>query len=104
MSSIDTGPTPSPELRAATTRPPRDPVAEARDTGRAFEALFLSQVLQRMFAGIPTNGLFGGGPGEEAFRSLLLDEYGKTIARNGGVGIADAVQREILRLQEQEKR
>jgi len=31
---------------------------------------------------------------------MMVQEYGKAIARSGGVGIADAVQREILRLQE----
>jgi hypothetical protein len=47
-------------------------------------------------------GPFGGGHGEEVFRSLLTQEYGRSMARAGGVGFADAVQREILRLQEVE--
>jgi Rod binding domain-containing protein len=31
---------------------------------------------------------------------MQVDEYGKAIAKNGGIGIADAVFREILRAQE----
>lgn len=65
-----------------------------------FEGMFLSQMLQPMFEGIPTDGMFGGGEGEELFKSLQLDEYAKLMAKAGGIGIADHVKRELLRLQE----
>jgi peptidoglycan hydrolase FlgJ len=71
-----------------------------RQAAEQFESFFLSQSLESMFAGVDTNSLFGGGPGETVYRSLLLQEYGKIAARSGGFGIADAVQREILRTQE----
>jgi Rod binding domain-containing protein len=47
--------------------------------------------------------MFGGGQGEKVFRSLLFQEYGKQTAKAGGIGIADMVQKEILRLQEVQK-
>ncbi len=75
---------------------------EARRVAEDFEALFLSQMLQHMFAGVRTDGPFGGGHAETIYRSMLANEYGKLISRTGGVGIADAVQREILKLQESE--
>ena len=53
-----------------------------------------------MFDGISTDGPFGGGQGEAMFRSLMLDEYGKQIAAQGGIGLADAVTRELLKTQE----
>jgi Rod binding domain-containing protein len=31
---------------------------------------------------------------------MLRDEYGRLIARSGGVGVADAVMRQLLRAQE----
>ena len=65
-----------------------------------FEAVFLSQMLESMFKGIKTDGPFGGGHAEEMMRSFMLQEYGKVMAANGGVGIADAVKREMLRAQE----
>jgi Rod binding domain-containing protein len=34
------------------------------------------------------------------FRSLMLDEYGKQIAAQGGIGLADTVTRELLKTQE----
>ncbi len=76
----------------------RDP--KAWESARQFEAFFLSQVMDSMSAGIETDGLFGGGPGERAFRSMLNAEQAKIAVRSGGIGIADAVYREIIRMQE----
>jgi Rod binding domain-containing protein len=74
--------------------------AKARKAGEDFESFFLSQVVEQMFAGIEPDSMFGGGQGESVFRSFLYQEYGKAIAHGGGLGIADAVQKEILKLQE----
>ncbi|MBZ0325199.1 MAG: rod-binding protein [Alphaproteobacteria bacterium] len=87
--------------KAPAPRPTAD-AAAARRTAEEFEAVFLAQMLEYMVAGLDTAGPFGGGHGEEVFRSLLTQEYGRSMARAGGVGFADAVQREILRLQEVE--
>ena len=76
-----------------------DPTA-ARKTAEDFEAFFLSQMFEHMFSGIEPDALFGGGEGEQVFRSMLFQEYGKTVARQGGIGLADVVQKEILKLQE----
>jgi Rod binding domain-containing protein len=72
----------------------------ARATAQDFEAFFLSQVFEEMFAGVEPDSMFGGGQGEAVFRSMMLQEYGKAVAQRGGIGIADAVQKEILKLQE----
>lgn len=73
---------------------------KARAAAQDFEAFFLTQVFEEMFAGIGPDPLFGGGAGEETFRSLMFQEYGTAIAHGRGVGIADRVQQEILKLQE----
>lgn len=77
----------------------KDP-AKAREVAQKFESFFVAQMVGHMFAGLPTDGPFGGGFGEGVFRSMLIQEYGKLIAGSGGIGVADAVQREILNLQE----
>jgi Rod binding domain-containing protein len=74
--------------------------AQARKAAEEFEAFFISQTVDTMFAGIKTDGPFGGGHAEEAFRSMLSQEYGKSMAKAGGMGIADQVYREILKTQE----
>jgi Rod binding domain-containing protein len=73
---------------------------EVRRVAEEFEAVFIGQMLAPMFEGMETDEMFGGGPGEDIYRSVLIEEYGKSIARAGGIGLSDTIQREILRLQE----
>ena len=73
---------------------------KAREAAVEFEGFFIATALESMFSGIETEGLFGGGHGEKVFRSMMLQEYGKSIAQRGSIGIADVVQREIIKLQE----
>ena len=42
---------------------------------------------------------FGGGFAEETYRSLLYQEIGRQMSASGGVGIADAVYAEMVKLQ-----
>lgn len=71
-----------------------------RETAEDFESFFLSQMFAELFRGVETDPVFGGGPGETVFKSMMVDEYAKSVTRAGGVGIADAVMREMLSLQE----
>jgi Rod binding domain-containing protein len=72
----------------------------AAKTSKEFESVFISQFLGSMFQGISTDGPTGGGQGEEMFRSLMIDQYGKSIEQRGGFGLATAVQRQLLKHQE----
>jgi len=74
--------------------------ARAWATAQDFEAQFMSSMAQSMFEGVQTDETFGGGPGEDTFRSMLVSEYGKEMSKAGGVGIADQIYGEILKLQE----
>lgn len=74
--------------------------SEAEKVAKDFESVFINEFLGSMFEGIKTDGPFGGGPGEEIFRSLMLEQYSKTIANQGGFGLADSVKRQLLSLQE----
>lgn len=77
----------------------RQPAALGNAT-QDFEAVFLSQMLSPMFDTLEEDPLFGGGPGEKMYRSLLVEEYGKILAKTGGVGLGDQLQQELLKLQE----
>lgn len=72
---------------------------EIRKTAEAFEASFLSIMMQQMFQGLETAPPFGGGAGEEMFRSFLTEAFAKQTAKAGGVGLADVVAREMLKMQ-----
>ncbi len=75
-------------------------VARAQKAGKEFEGVFVSQMLGQMFSGISTDGPFGGGQGEAMFRSLMLDEYGKQISAQGGIGLASHITTQLLKYQE----
>lgn len=75
-------------------------IAKARATAEEFESFFISQMLQPMFENLSTDPPFGGGNSERIWRSLMLDQYGEMVAKKGGVGVADAVMREMLKNQE----
>jgi Rod binding domain-containing protein len=84
---------------------PRGPSAamspqRLREAARDFEAFYLSRALEPMFEGLSSEPPFGGSTGEDMWRSLLIDEYGKAIAKAGGIGIADAIVRELIAVQE----
>jgi Rod binding domain-containing protein len=86
----------TPQTPASTTDLVR---TQAKDAAQKFEGQFLSIMLQQMFQGVPTDGPFGGGFGEEMFRSMMTDAMGKEMVKTGGIGLADTVQREILKMQ-----
>src|ERR1700744_3517034 len=71
-----------------------------KKTAQQFEGVLMSQMLNEMFEGISTDGMFGCGQGEEMFRSLMVDEYGKQIAAQGGMGLTAAVTKQLLSHQE----
>jgi flagellar protein FlgJ len=52
-----------------------------------------------MFSGVG-EGAFGGGHAAGVWRSFLTDEYAKSFAKNGGIGIADHVYGSLLEIQE----
>lgn len=71
----------------------------ARRAADEFEAVFLNEMLAPMFEGLSTDGLGGGGAGEEMFRPMLIDQYAQAIQHAGGIGIADQIVRELTRMQ-----
>jgi peptidoglycan hydrolase FlgJ len=73
---------------------------QARKVSQEFEAVFLGQMLQPMFKNINAVAPFGGSASEKMWRSMQVDEYGKAVAKAGGIGLADAVFKEILKAQE----
>jgi len=88
------------KLRAANLRTQKAMTPEQADkAAEEFEAVFLSQMLEHMFAETDMMPM-SEGPGEDIYKSMLIDEYGKIIARTGGIGVADHVKREMLKMQE----
>lgn len=78
-------------------------LANSNKAAEEFESFFMTQMLENMFEGIETDGYFGGGYGEGVYRSMMLQEYGRVLAKAGGIGIADMVNQELINLQEASK-
>jgi len=86
------------------TLPPAAPPAVAarmRETAEQFEASFLSQMLKPMFEGLSTEAPFGGGEAEGTWRGFLVEAMAKQAVRGGGIGLADQVVAQMLKMQEQ---
>ncbi len=73
--------------------------SKAKAAAQNFEAMFLNTVFQQMFTGINGDGPFGGSGPLKVWRSFLADQYAKSFAKAGGIGIAADVYQELLRQQ-----
>lgn len=81
--------------RARATRDQRRIDEAAQD----FEAVFISEMLKPMFNMVEVDETFGGGKGEEVFRDLMVQEYGKSIAKQGGIGLSAQIKAELIKMQ-----
>ena len=86
---------------------PLNPVASAvpraneaaAKVAREFEAVFAGQVAKIMMESVEMDGDFTGGSGEAMFRGILAEQIGGRIAQGRGLGIASAVEAQIIRMQ-----
>jgi peptidoglycan hydrolase FlgJ len=70
-----------------------------RRMAEEFEAMLLAQMLAGLFRG--TGGTLNvDGPEGEVSGGLLREAYAKRLSRSGGIGRADELRHEMLRLQE----
>jgi Rod binding domain-containing protein len=74
--------------------------AKAKDAAQNFEAVFLNTMLNSMYTGIDGEGPFGGNGASGVWRAMLTDQYARSFAKAGGVGIASHVYQSLLAQQE----
>jgi Rod binding domain-containing protein len=74
------------------------PQAQAKAKGAAqdFEAVFLNSMFSQMTSGIKGEGPFGDTTGTGVWRSMLTDQYSKSFAKAGGIGISNDVYRTLI--------
>ena len=89
----------SPPPIDAPTALPAARMDELRRVAQEFESMVLRELLGPMFEPLDTEGVGGGGAGERMFRPMLVGEYAEGMAARGGVGLADLVLAELVRLQ-----
>ena len=67
-----------------------------RGKAQDFEAMFLNSMFSQMTSGIKGDGPFGDTPGTGVWRSMLTEQYSKSFAKSGGVGISNDVFRTLI--------
>jgi peptidoglycan hydrolase FlgJ len=87
-----------PDLELANALQKVSPQAQtrAKSTAQDFEAMFLNQMFSQMTSGLQGEGPFGNTPGTGVWRSMLTEQYSKSFAKAGGVGISNDVYRTLI--------
>ncbi len=85
-----------PQLDAALAKVSPQAQTKARSTAQDFEAMFLNTMFAQMTTGLKGDGPFGDTQATGVWRSMLTDEYSKSFAKSGGVGISDEVFRTLI--------
>ena len=73
--------------------------SKAKGAAQDFEAMFLNSMFQEMFTGIDGDGPFGGSGALKVWRSFMTEQYAKSFAKAGGIGIAPKVYDTLLKHQ-----
>ena len=87
---------PDPLLADALTKVSPEAQKKTRAQAQDFEAMFLNSMFSQMTTGIKGEGPFGDTTGTGVWRSMLTDEYSKSFAKSGGVGISNDVFRTLI--------
>jgi len=74
---------------------------KAWEVAQGLEANFFQTMIGSMFEGVKGEGLMGtSATGQDSWRGMMFEEYGKAISAKGGIGLAPQIYREMLRHQE----
>ncbi|HET7679623.1 MAG TPA: flagellar assembly peptidoglycan hydrolase FlgJ [Xanthobacteraceae bacterium] len=104
VSTPSLSPAASFQLAKAGVDPKTVAAAKAKVAAQDFEAVFINSMVNQMFTAIGGEGPFGGGAGAGVWRSFLSEEYSKSFAKAGGIGIAGQVYQTLLAQQEAQVR
>jgi flagellar protein FlgJ len=87
---------PDHELAEALTKVSAQTQQKAQKQATDFEAMFLNTMFSQMTTGVKGEGPFGDTTGTGVWRSMLTDEYSKSFAKAGGIGISSDVYRTLI--------
>lgn len=75
-------------------------VDKLRQQAEELEGVFLNLLTKEMFATAKSDNGFGGGFGEDTWRSMQSEQLANIMAQNGGLGIADQILGDMIAIQE----
>ena len=65
-----------------------------RETVQEFEGVFIGLLLKSMRGSVGSGGLFKEGTDTQIYREMFDQEIGRSIARTGGLGLAELIMRD----------
>lgn len=68
---------------------------DIKKAAKEFESYFISYMLKEMRKTVPADSLFGGGRGEEIYRSFQDEALAKSMVESGGIGLSDLIIRDL---------
>lgn len=68
----------------------------AREAAKQFEALFVNMMIKQMRDAMPTSGGLFGGHGMELYQGMHDQQLAQAMARRGGIGLAESIERQLL--------
>ncbi|KIZ47359.1 MULTISPECIES: flagellar assembly peptidoglycan hydrolase FlgJ [Rhodopseudomonas] len=83
-------------LADAMSKVPQPMQNKIREKAQDFEAVFLNSMFSQMTSSIKGEGPFGDTVGTGAWRSMLTEQYSKSFAKAGGIGISNDVFRTLI--------
>ena len=91
-----TGGRPDLTLQDALTKVSPQAQAKAKSQAQDFEAVFLNSMFSQMMSGIKGDGPYGNTQSTGIWRSMITEQYSKSFAQAGGVGISNDVYRTLI--------
>jgi Rod binding domain-containing protein len=85
-----------PNLAAIEAKLSPTALKKAKANAQDFEAVFLNSMFQHMFTNADGEGPMGNSGGVGPWRSFLTDEYAKSFAKSGGIGLAKHVYASLI--------
>ena len=70
--------------------------AKAQTQAQNFKGMFINSMFSEMTNGLKGEGPFGNTTGTGIWRSMQIEQYSKSFAQAGGVGIAKNVYRTLI--------
>ncbi len=68
---------------------------QIQKAAKEYEAVAVTKMLQQMYSDVKIDPLFDNKNTESIYKDLLLTEYGKIVAENGGIGLAKSLAKDI---------
>ena len=72
-----------------------------RAQAEELEGIFLNTLMKEMFASLHSDSkAMGGGFAEDTWRDMQAEQMADAVSKAGGVGLADALMSDLLKIQE----